>query len=98
MLHLYALRDWLGCRRCCGLTYACQHEGRGDRARRAARKMRAKLGAGVNLVIPVTRFPKPKHMKTRTWLRLREKAQRYECNSLGEMAAFLDRLRRPVVP
>lgn len=91
VLHLYPRRDWFACRVCVGRGYASQKERTADRARRAARKIRKRLGASENLIQPI--LFKPKYMKQATFNRLRARAGRYEGRSLEAMSAFIERLR-----
>lgn len=91
VLHLYRYQSHLACRSCLGLSYASQRERSADRARRAARKIRARLGASENLFLPIA--GKPKHMKQTTFDKLRARAARYEGQSLVSMAQFIERLK-----
>ena len=58
------------CTLCLRLRYASQYETAGGRARVRAQKLRMRLGGSANLLMP---FPfRPKHMQSRTYLRLRD--------------------------
>jgi len=70
---LYCADKYFFCRHCYDLTYSSQQESRPDRLMRKARKIRKKIGGGVNLLDP---FPdKPKNMHWETYWRLRERAE-----------------------
>ena len=60
------------CRGCHNLTYASQQESRADRLMRRSRKIRLRLGGGVNLLEPLP--CKPKNMHWETYRRLYDKA------------------------
>ena len=45
------------CRQCYGLNYSCQNEVYADRMIRKARKLRSKLGASMNLRLPISERP-----------------------------------------
>lgn len=83
------------CRRCYGLAYPSQQEGIADRLQRKARKIRKRLGADDNFMIPIWRRPKGMHQKT--FERLRKEADlAYEQSwriSL-ERSHLLTRMRR----
>ncbi len=74
-----------GCRKCAGLHYAGEHEGRLDRMYRKAFKIRDRLGqASGGLVAP---FPeKPKRMRWHTYLRIRKDALELEQRILAAIA------------
>ena len=72
---LYGAGKYFLCRNCYNLTYGCQQEGRSDRLMRKARKIRERLGASDNLMIPLLCAPKPKNMHQKTCDRLRREAE-----------------------
>ena len=69
---LYGAGKYFFCRHCYDLTYSSQQEGRPDRLMRKARKIRARLGAGNDLMEPI--LFKPKNMHQKTFDRLRREA------------------------
>ena len=68
---LYGAGKYFFCRHCYGLVYSSQQESRPDRLMRKARKIRARLGAGNDLMEPILSKPKNMHQKTfyRIWQR-----------------------------
>jgi hypothetical protein len=71
---LYIAGGEVGCRHCHVLPYTSQFESVADRAMRRERRIRKKLGAGVDLTKPIT--TKPKGMRWTTFWRLRSDAYR----------------------
>jgi hypothetical protein len=69
---LYGAGKYFFCRHCHHLTYSSQQENKPDRLMRKARKIRARLGAGNDLMEPIP-F-KPKNMHWKTFDRLRREA------------------------
>jgi hypothetical protein len=69
---LYGAGKYFLCRHCYNLTYASQQESKEDRLMRKARKIRERLGASNNLMIPVLFKPKNMHQKTFDRLRIEE--------------------------
>ena len=61
---LYAPGRYFGCRQCCGLGYATQKEGAGDRASSRADKLRKRLGWEVGILNGDGGKPKGMHWKT----------------------------------
>jgi hypothetical protein len=61
---------------------------------RKERRIRAKLGMGPNLTVPIT--SKPKGMHWRTFQRLRSEAYRHSTAGLADMRRFLEKCRRRV--
>jgi hypothetical protein len=70
---LYGAGKYFLCRHCYNLTYASQQESRADRLMRKARKIRERLGASNNLMVPILFKPKNMHQKTFERLRKEEK-------------------------
>jgi hypothetical protein len=70
---LYCAGELFACRRCHGLSYASQQQTALDRGIEQARKIRMRLGGGVDLLEPLP--GKPKGMHRRTFLRLRTRAE-----------------------
>ena len=54
---LYCASKRFLCRQCYGLNYSCQNEVYADRMIRKARKLRSKLGASMNLRLPISERP-----------------------------------------
>lgn len=73
---------------CHELTYDSQRERAPDRARRRQRKIRATLGMGSNLVVPIT--DKPKGMRWLKLERLRASDLRSQGVSLADMVRFVE--------
>jgi hypothetical protein len=71
---LYGAGKYFLCRHCHNLVYGSQQEGRVDRLMRKARKIRRRLGASNNLMVPI--LFKPKNMHQKTFDRLRKEADR----------------------
>jgi len=73
---LYGAGKYFLCRHCYDLTYASQQESRSDRLMEKVRKIRQRLGGGVDISEP---FPwKPKGMHWKTYRKLREESERAE--------------------
>jgi hypothetical protein len=70
---LYCAGDLFACRRCYGLSYASQQQTPLERGLEQARKIRMRLGGGVDLLEPLP--GKPKGMHRRTFLRLQARAE-----------------------
>ena len=70
---LYCAGEVFACRWCYGLSYASQQQTALHRRLEQARKIRMRLGGGVDLLEPFPR--KPKGMHGRTFLRLRARAE-----------------------
>lgn len=88
---LYLRRDRFLCRLCHGLRYASQLAASADRPRIAAQRIRRKLGASANLVLP---FPhKPERMHWRTYYRIRVKGEHHEARAIACLSAWLERLK-----
>ena len=54
---LYCASKRFLCRQCYGLNYSCQNEVYADRMIRKARKLRSKVGASMNLRLPISERP-----------------------------------------
>lgn len=61
---LYAPGRYFACRQCCGLCYATQKEGTGDRASTKANKLRKRLGWQAGILNGDGGKPKGMHWKT----------------------------------
>jgi hypothetical protein len=70
---LYCAGELFACRWCYGLSYASQQQTPLDRRLEQARKIRMRLGGGVDLLEPLP--GKPKGMHRRTFLRLQARAE-----------------------
>lgn len=90
VVKLYGAGRLFLCRRCHGLTYACQREKWDARASRQAMKIRRRLGGAANFVEPFPR--KPKGMHWRTFERLRRHAVHAELVSLAGISQRIDRM------
>jgi hypothetical protein len=70
---IYGAGELFACRRCHGLAYESQQQRARHWGLEQARKIRMKLGGGVDLLAP---FPqRPKGMHRRTFQRLRARAE-----------------------
>jgi hypothetical protein len=67
---LYLAGTHFICRHCVGAAYASQNETDSDRLARKARRIRAKLGADMNLLERLGPWDRPKGMHWRTFQRL----------------------------
>jgi len=67
---LYGAGKYFLCRHCYNLTYSSQQECGADRLMRKARKIRKRLGASRNLMVPILFKPKNMHHKTFDRLKL----------------------------
>jgi hypothetical protein len=83
---LYHARDAFACRVCCNLAYASQQEPVHHRGLARARKIRTRLGAGVNVMAPLP--TKPKGMHWRTYDRLCRIHDHAVARSLLRLARF----------
>ena len=88
---LFSRVPYFVCRNCSGLHYQCQSETRLDRSMRRARRFRKKIGASLNLTVPI--WDKPKGMHWRTYDRLRFRAMNAERQTWNETARWLDEMR-----
>ena len=70
---LYGAGELFACRRCYGLSYTSQQQMPLHRGLEQARKIRMRLGGGVDLLEPFAQ--RPKGMHRRTFLRLRARAE-----------------------
>ena len=78
------------CRACAHVVYASQNERPVDRARRRARKIRHRLGAGTVLANPLPE--KPKGMWLRTYYRLTDRLMAAESTATVQLLAIARRL------
>jgi len=78
---LYCASKWFLCRQCYGLNYTCQNEVYADRMIRKARKLRAKLGASMDLQRPM--YERPHGMYRTTFERLIRQDQANIKNVVG---------------
>jgi len=84
---LYGPGKYFACRHCCGLVYASQNEGMGDRSTRQADKIRKRLGWQAGILNG--RGWKPKGMHWKTFWRLRAQHDALVHFSLQDMARQL---------
>ena len=84
---LYLGSPYFSCRRCLKLPYRSQGETAADRARRRARKIRARLGASMNLANPIGE--KPRGMHWRTFERLCAEVRSAEAIAIDDMARLI---------
>ena len=89
---LYAPGRYFACRQCCGLGYASQKEGAGDRAATRADKLRKQLGWEAGILNGPGGKPKGMHWKT--FLRLKSRHDAWTQISLQDMARQLGSLQR----
>ncbi|MBS0412813.1 MAG: hypothetical protein JSR68_00420 [Proteobacteria bacterium] len=89
---LYAPGRHFACRQCCGLGYASQKEGAGDRAATRADKLRKQLGWEAGILNGPGGKPKGMHWKT--FLRLKSRHDAWTQISLQDMARQLGSLQR----
>lgn len=87
---LYAPGRYFACRQCCGLGYATQKEGAGDRATSRADKLRKKLGWEAGILNGSG--GKPKSMHWTTFLRLKIRHDAWAQISLQDMVRQLGSL------
>ena len=90
---VYAPGRYFACRQCCGLGYATQKEGAGDRAATRADKLRKRLGWEAGILNGPGGKPKGMHWKT--FLRLKSHHDALVQISLQDMArqfGFLQKL------
>ena len=85
---LYGTGKLFLCRHCYDLAYGSQQETTGDRLMRKQRKIRERLGADMNLFIPIWQKPKGMHWKTFSRLHKEENRTGYlmsqaMCKRLG---------------
>lgn len=81
---LYQGGKYFLCRHCLNLAYESQNESDADRIMRKAQNIRERLGGSGSMAEP---FPsKPKGMHWKTYLRLKNEADRYEGKSWHLMA------------
>jgi hypothetical protein len=89
---LYVADELFACQRCCGLTYASQHEALRYRGLIRAQKIRMRLAGSANMF---DAFPdKPRGMHWRTYNCLRRAHDTAEERSNIGLMRFVDRLGR----
>ena len=89
---LYAPGRHFACRQCCGLGYASQKEGAGDRAATRADKLRKRLGWEAGILNGPGGKPKGMHWKT--YLRIKRHHDALVQLSLQDMARQLGCVQR----
>ncbi|MBK6321284.1 hypothetical protein [Candidatus Aalborgicola defluviihabitans] len=90
---LYGPGKYFACRRCCGLGYASQKEGLGDRSSRQADKIRNRLGWQAGILNG--EGGRPKGMHWATYRRLKAEYDRLvqiSFHDIGLKLGFLDKL------
>ncbi|RYZ17162.1 MAG: hypothetical protein EOO70_02720 [Myxococcaceae bacterium] len=92
VLALTSRASGAGCRRCLGLTYASQSEGRTDRALRALAKLRERYGS--EACGPMSVMAKPDRVHWSTWYRVMAREARYRRQSLDGILGRLAGLER----
>ena len=93
MAVLYAPGRYFACRNCCGLGYATQKEGVGDRASTKADKIRKRLGWQAGILNGDGGKPKGMHWKTFLQLKSRHDALlQVSLRDISRKLGFLDRL------
>lgn len=83
---LFDAETAFACRVCLGLTYSIQQEAPRWRPLRGAQAIRRRLGGSASIIEPLP--PRPSGMHQRTYNRLADKAQRYEEQTIGQLAAW----------
>jgi hypothetical protein len=84
---LYAPEEWFACRHCFGLVYRSRQEGPSMRGLRQAQKARELLHGSTDIF---DTFPtRPKHMRRRTYTRLKIRANRAKATAIAGMAKYL---------
>ena len=90
---LYGPGKYFSCRHCCGLAYASQKEGKGDRATRQADTIRKRMGWEAGILNGVGGKPKGMHWKTFLQLKTRHDALlQVSIREIAQKLGFLDRL------
>ena len=87
---LYGVEDFR-CRRCCKMSYESQRVAPQDRALWRAQHLRERMGASVNVSLPLP--PKPKGMHSWTYTKLCIRVLAAELRAAGEVHRALDRSR-----
>lgn len=90
---IYAPGRYFACRQCCGLSYATQKEGAGDRAASRANKLRKRLGWDAGILNGNGGRPKGMHWKT--YLRLKsehDQLVQISYYDIGRKLGFLHKL------
>ena len=89
----YGPGKYFSCRHCCGLAYASQKEGKGDRATRQADTIRKRMGWEAGILNGVGGKPKGMHWKTFLQLKTRHDALlQVSLRDIAQKLGFLDRL------
>jgi len=84
------------CRRCHGLHYSSQYQSACNRAIGRIQALRMRLGGSGDHIGPFP--PRPKHMQTRTYMRLRARDQELWRRTTLGLASDLEHLRRRIAP
>ena len=88
---------WLRrCRRCHGLHYSSQYQSAGNRAIGRLHALRARLGGSGDHIGPFP--PRPKHMQSKTYMRLRALDMELWRRTTVGLASDLESLRRRIAP
>ena len=84
------------CRRCHGLHYSSQYQSAGNRAIGRLHALRTRLGGSGDHIGPFP--PRPKHMQSKTYMRLRALDMELWGRCTVGLASDLERLRKRIAP